>query len=498
MKLLIGMLVAFSFSFAWAQPEQVSTDLVVDSVGALSKISLDTWMHGLYQKNSGSVAAEQIQSKVGSIVAQHQGYAPTYQSLLQLQAQTDVQTIEVLQAWADALLNARARNRGNQLVTAMLEFMLEDVLVVGYEKFPAQMQEYSKQLKAPEARWSADAQKLRGIDIIGGDVLISKYTGSGSSSFIAMAMARQSFFSHSTPVYIGSDKRLLSPEAFIEDGVKLRDLTQDYVTDSKTRLFVYRSLKNVAEAQKGLQSLVDEMRQRQSDPATQAAFPYNFRMDPRIESAYFCPQTVMDSFRRGGVGYDSEANPYPAKQWRGFTGANKQVFGNFLGFSDHKFPAPGDIEFNPNFELAGVYFDVKKLAQERMEMAAIDVLLQLVERNDDKVRAVLKPFDRFGDQPITTEQLQALQRLPLPAQIQSKVLAQIPANISIKQLVFFTYINQEFTPAVRSALQMQAAEMQRAQGRQPGLGELRLMASNAVAQQLAKMRDLVQQIAQQL
>jgi hypothetical protein len=475
---------------------------------ALPDVRFDTWIQALARAGkSTQEGSEVFPSDINKLALQSSSYRKLYAELLVSVRQTELKNVDAYTALAKALFDARREVRLSTALSineryarmTLLEFLGEETLFMANRKFPEQIGLYVRTYAGlPEGVSSAMATTdLKGIEVTSGDIVLSKFSGSGSSSFIALLSERPSIYSHAATVYVDPvTKKPLSPEAFIEDGVRLRSMQGSYIDTPKTRMFVFRANReNTAErmtkAAAGVNDFVEEMFRRTSDPTLRSAFDYNFSMEPGRKDAFSCVETVLESYRRGGL--TDFFNPYPSELWGKFDEKHREIFAKFLEINAPRFPSPGDLDMNVNFDLAAFSLDVSKLGQERAEMAALDAVFTLVAKNHLKVRESLKAFDNVGSNRVTPEQLAYLSQLPfIPAEMRGKLSKEVPPNINLKQLVFFGYLNQVFTPELRTALLAEAENFEAKRGRPPGLNELRsLAARHAVAHFDALLRKMM-------
>lgn len=374
----------------------------------------------------------------------------------------------------------------------LLQIMAEEILYIGYSEFS---DTFNKELvlasslgqvknfnSAVDNKTKGNSNRvlktrqsvLRGIQVQLGDILVSKSTGSGSSSFIAFSMSKPSIFSHSTPIWLEQDQGVLkSPEAFIEDGVKLRDLQKDYMQGSKTRMYIYRyNSKNVKNniavynyVEAALDNLVTAMNLITNNQAqTVASYAYDFSMSP----VFYGPGGVSTTnqtpkkFICSAVGFNMYPsmygieNPYSKKYWSKISSSNADLF-QIIGVNAKSSPAPGDVESNPYFSMVGLRIDVTKLEQERIENAIIDNFLKYISKNNNIVKSLATSFKGIGNESLKKSDLKKM----LASQLLSKeqfekinsMVDQVPDGVNIKQLIFFYMMNEVVTPKLRSQVQ---------------------------------------------
>lgn len=505
-------------SQAWAQPAGESTtnpswsEISSIPMRALPGIDFDAWLRLLSDTKLAKrqpLSPSVLSSSLADILERSQSVYDMYGRILALQARHGLSSHEAYVQLADALSEARRKVRVdlgldlNERYSRMtlLEFLAEEVLYSMNLKYPGKMKEYLKIFDAvPEAIASVQGQEsLRGIPVTTGDIVLSKFSGTGSSSFIALSTERPSLYSHSALVYLDpKTKELLSPESFIEDGVKLRPMQESYIAASKTRMFVFRAKgstekereQHLRMASSGVNDFVKDMQSRVQNPRKDAAFAYNFSMNPKNSGeAFNCTETVMNAYYRGGL--KGSLNPYSESIWGRFSPGYAAIIQGFLEMDADLFPSPGDLDVNPAYQLVGFRLDVQKLGQDRIEMAAIDALFTMVAQNNQQIRDSLKVFDSLGERPISADEIAYLKGIEvIPLEIREKISTEIPANINIKQLIFFGYLNQFFTPSIRGALEKEVQAMLMSEKRSPGLNELRAIAAKHTIDHISLLKAI--------
>lgn len=307
---------------------------------------------------------------------------------------------------------------------------------------------------------------LNGIKLCQGDILASKGS-SGSSSFIARIADFPGNFSHSTIPLINEKNEILLMEADIDDGVKLRMPAKDYVDSRKVKLFVYRSKnpQTVKSANLATQRMYQKMKAKtgKADILKVASFDYDFTMNADDASKMFCSEIAYQTYAYNSV--TAQDNPYPKKYWSKVTDSVRRDFlAKFLN-SALTFPAPSDIEFNPNFEIVAMQFDTSKFSSDRIMVGLIDTLFVILNQRKDYVSDALKKLGNLGSEIATPRdikfKLALLQKsgVNVPSDILSKVDS-IPKNISYKQLIFFSFLNEKLAPTILSKMLLYEKELQ--------------------------------------
>lgn len=435
----------------------------------LEGVPLDQWTNYLSQGSSGSLEGTALRTQLSKLLLTAPSEQLLFHSLKPLLTQLKLQKSEDYFNLAKMLLELRQDSRQRTDLTSqsrrdqlfLIQMLAEEVLYVGQAKFT----DFPKEITVlGDVPTNGRHQKLRQLEVQNGDVVLSKATGSGSSSFIALSMAHPHIYSHSTPIYVDSALNVLSPEAEIEDGVKLRSMGPDYIDGSKTRMSVYRYAGSDAAIKEKIQTGTDNfvlgMYKRVKDPTTEAAYKYDFSMTPgEIETrGLFCSSVAYEIYKEAGI--TGSENPYAASTWSSVS-KTRGILLKALNMSTSRVPAPGDLEINPQFRLVGMRIDISKLKQERVEMAILDVFLKLLDRNRTQLEQAAKSLEQLGNRPIDKLQIKAMAAQgALPPQLASQLskLDKLPENINIKQLAFFAFLNEKMTPEIRTFLLAKVTE----------------------------------------
>ncbi len=485
----------------------------VNSILGLEKIKFDQWTTFLFQDNNESdhsLSETNYAAEIKKLIGKFKSDVELFQNLQSVTKKYNLSSAEDYTTVAKVLLINRQTVRQRKNINFdtkkdtlfLLELMAEEALYVMSERFPDSAKEFSittSMKTVPVARTGS----LRGFQVQVGDVMVSKASGSGSSSFIAFSMNKPSIFSHSTPIWKkdkNSDSPLMSPEAFIEDGVKLRNLKKDYVEGSKTRLYIYRyhssrqqrneAVYNTVESYMDL--FVDGMNQlTNGKPEEVASYAYDFSMSP----FYYGPggdapaKQGPKKFLCSAVSYNlypsmnGDENPYAKKYWSQVNNDRSALF-RFIGVNSKAMPSPGDVESNPFYSMVGMRIDISKLEQERIENAIIDVFLQYVKANKNKMETIAEEFKNVGTSAIRKENLQKLVEFKFLTDDKRKQLQamveQVPDGVNIKQLMFFYMMNEVATPNLRAQV-MQKVMDAKQQKQYMGPQQLRQIVSEFAA-----------------
>lgn len=388
-----------------------------------------------------------------------------------------------------ALFSRFAVNRLNQEEihrnAYLLQLLGEEVLHIGNNlKGGKHQSRFLMSFKTAEKE-SRSAEVIKDLVVENGDILLSKATGSLSSWFIAQSSLRPQFFSHSTPAYIDGDKAL-SPEAFIEDGLKIRKLhleepAQEHNDQAdnenldgsslvKTRLFVYRGKQSLAnKLSNGIDQLIHQLKDsvKEKDVNWDSAenklptlLPYDFDFNMEDTSKVSCVETSMMAANLGGATKDQL--PYSTTVLNRFKPELFDLQTKILGIIDPKKPigAPGDLELNASYELTGMAINLEKLQQDRIEFSIIRSLLRNLKANQDGFGRLVSSIANLGNEKLDVKTKNKVASiLANNSKIKSenklklqKLLEQIPADATLKQVMFFGILNQALGPKIRDTV----------------------------------------------
>lgn len=479
---------------------------IVTSIHGLEGVQIDAWTQMLLEGvGSGKTTAE-LRADLVKILNTVSNDQELFKSIYEGVKSTRLQNAEEYYNLGTLLLELRegfrlrteVSQRARQDGLFLFELMAEESFYVGSRKFADFPKEAIVNFQLQNNGKSA---ALRQFAVQTGDVVLSKATGSGSSSFIALSMDHPHIFSHSTPIYVNEKNELLSPEADIEDGVKLRSMQKDYVGNVKTRMFIYRyngadrNLQTQVEA--GMESLISEMYQRtDGDPFTKAAYKYDFSMLPgdALGRGMFCSAVAYEVYGRAGA--QGLENPYAKSLWSPVN-KGREILLETLNMSAERVPAPGDLELNKNFSLVGARIDITKLRQDRIEMAIVDSFLKLLESNKSSMMSFSQALDKIGNKAIDKNSLKLMAASGvLPKALSDKIamIDKIPDSINPKQMAFFAFLNEYMVPKIR-ALMLSQVEASENQGVLVGPLALRAMALEQSRAMQAEVASFIAKIS---
>ncbi|WP_374073285.1 hypothetical protein [Bdellovibrio bacteriovorus] len=490
----------------YASPFRVpQSETAAMSLHGLEKVGIDGWTKFLVKGKNAGLSVSELREPIMVALSQAKNEQELFKSIKTIAESAKINSLEDYRDLGVLLLELRQELRqhkgmglkSRQDSLFLMEMLAEESLHVGSKKFANFPQEISI---GSVNSTTGKAAALRNFQVQTGDVVLSKATGFGSSSFIALTMDHPHIYSHSTPVYVSNQGELLSPEADIEDGVKLRRMTKDYIDGSKTRMYIYRyqgaegATQNKIEA--GAQSLITDMYQRtEGDPFNKAAYKYDFSMTPgEVNSrGMFCSSVAYEMYVRAGL--TGNKNPYAESVWSPISKSREELL-KILNMNTNKVPAPGDLELNPEFRLVGARIDVSKLSQDRVEMAIIDTFLREIANNRETLQRVADVLNSLSSKPIDKEALKKMAAsgiLPKELADKAAMIDKIPDSINLKQMVFFAFLNEVMTPKLRGALMLQVSTLEKT-GKIVGPVELRKMARAQGKLMLAELSKLEEKV----
>lgn len=346
-----------------------------------------------------------------------------------------------------------------------ISVLAEEVLYASYNLFPQKKIVRFDYANINLGQCAGASSLLNNVSLCSGDVIVSK-GDAASSSFIARIADYPGNFSHSVIPYIDSKSNILMIEADIDDGVKLRSPAKDYINSKKSKLFIYRSKnpKTVKAAKVASQKMYDLILSLVAgkDPTTTTSIEYDFSMNADDSQKMFCSEIAYYSYAQNPIA--ALDNPYPKKYWSQVADSSRRDFLSKFLDSALSFPAPSDIDMNPNYEVVGMQFDTSKLSNDRMMVALIDTVFLVLNDNKEEVNISLNALGKLGSQIATSEEITKnlkqfeLTGIKIPAELYEKVKT-IPRNISYKQLIFFSFLNDMLAPKVLGPLAMYEASL---------------------------------------
>ncbi len=496
-------------------------DLQAINYPGLEGLKLDLWTEGFFKESSSSSKHSQsIKQQILNAYQRSSKVSGLYHKLLKNGLNQNLSKAQEYKELVDGLFAARKAFRSKSYkdiekvrgAILLMQVLAEETLYALHLKFP----NYPKMWKTVyhhrlpqksciDEKGLTRTSTFLDVVVCQGDIVLSK-GGSGSSSFIARTSEFPGNFSHSTAVYVQPETReVLFPEAYIEDGVKLRPVQKDYVEHQKKKLSIYRytaknKVKVINHGVKAIEKYVAKMVTQlesmglgKADLSSTPCFEYDFGMDAMSADSYFCSEIPFAAYQTVGV-KDME-NPYPTMNWSQISGIRKEFYAKLLNIRTDRFPAPSDIDLHPYYDIVAFMIDISKLQEDRVDVAMVDVLMQLMQQHSHLVEPLLSKMDQLGNTPITENQINYFTTvLGLPKEKVEAIKGKIPANINLKQLLFFGYLNQKLTPNIRKALHQIERHQISNLKRPMGLLELRVAVLKVIKPALEQLMNKFNQI----
>ena len=473
-------------------PSSISDPAItqISDVRGLPGIDFSRWSDKLYNGSgrliSPLLGEGELKKKILSGFQSSRDFSEFYDGILAIQDSWNSTNPKSYDELAHALYSARhaiALEQGSihlrRPARELLEVLAEETLYAMVIKFPSKF-ESLKSISSGKMRsqWRTDfssgstsenaagrLSKLSGFTIVQGDVILSKGS-TGASSFLVRSTDDPGNFSQSGVAYIEpgrtvSENKLSLIEASIEDGVKLRDPTNDLSEARKRKVFVYRYAPSKGRGNQheklpmvinSVDQLVSEMKTTVQDPWSQSAFPYDFEMNPADHQAMFASEVVLDAYSKD-PGADS-INPYPRKSWSTISGATEDFFRKYFNFKHSSYPAPSDIDYDQDYQLVGMTVDVSELQEDRIDGAVADTLIALMQEKQDQFAQILDRLSTIGNSDTSTDTLEKLVVKGLLSRAKAQeIRSKIPEGANLKQLVFFGFLDSVLFPQIRATME---------------------------------------------
>ena len=307
---------------------------------------------------------------------------------------------------------------------------IEDYLIESYrlrnknEEAPKYLEGSSPYLlKNP--RFSFNGQS----DLQSGDVILSR-GNAYTSAAIARIGRNDMQFSHLSFVYRDESEKLKlwTTESRIEVGAMARPLAE-HIKKRKARSIVFR-YKDQALARKASKLIYKRVKEAQEGKGN---IPYDFSMNYHDDSTLFCSEIIYSGFKAATNGkldiplYKTKFNKglIPFLQTLGMD-INEQNISTFKTF------APGDILYDPNFELVAEWRDPDKINDSRMKDLILTKMFEWMEEKNYRLQT----------KTITKAKARAAwlaRRTPL---VKNFVIQRLPLNMKYDLLkMFFTLEN---------------------------------------------------------
>lgn len=217
--------------------------------------------------------------------------------------------------------------------------------------------------------------KFEGAESLrGGDVILSR-GNAYSSAAIARIGTSDAQFSHLSLVHQAEDGSLHTSEAHIEVG-SLGEPIQTHIDQGNARTVVFRFSDPVT-AQKAGEIMYKKVKAKQNQKKN---IPYDFGMDYADNSTLFCSEIIYDGYKQASDGeldvpvhktkFAKGAIPFLQKLGIKIDETNIDSFDTF---------GPGDIEFDPRFELVAEWRNPAKMKDTRTKDMILTKIFEWME-----------------------------------------------------------------------------------------------------------------------
>jgi len=294
---------------------------------------------------------------------------------------------------------------------------------------------YPGLIRAEDADSVTPAFAFQGLTLRSGDILVSR-GGAPTSALIARGNDYPGNFSHVALLHV--DEKTGVPgivESHIEVGVVVSSV-QDYIRDKKLRVMVLRPRPDLPQV-KADPMLPHRAAKRAHDEARSRHIPYDFAMDFRDPSKWFCSEVASWAYGQHGV-----------ELWKGTTRMSAPGVVRWLsyfGVTHFETQAPADLEYDPQLTVVAEWRDPETLWQDHVDNAVVEAMLEGADQGDTipapwwKIAAVrlakaysvlLNLFGRAGPVPEGMDATAALRNLELSSlheRMKTAVLARAAA-----------------------------------------------------------------------
>lgn len=265
-------------------------------------------------------------------------------------------------------------------------------------------------------------------DLKSGDVILSR-GNAFSSAAIARIGVNDYQFSHLAFVYQEApDKEQMTTEAFIEIGSVTAPLLEHIESkNSRSVVFRYEDSKLAHEASKVMFDRV------QASQVSGKGIEYDFMMNFKEDSKLYCAEIISSGFKQV-LPTEDYFPKYKSKFTPGIT-----PFLNTLGIAVNKESvknleifAPGDIQFDPRFEMVAEWRNPRKMEESRLKDFILTALFQRMDREN-------YAFDPSFKMDAEARTLWLLRRTPL---VKKFIQNKFPLNMTASQLELFMALDK--------------------------------------------------------
>lgn len=265
-------------------------------------------------------------------------------------------------------------------------------------------------------------------DLKSGDVLLSR-GNAYTSAAIARIGTNDYQFSHTSFVYKDpSDKKLFTTEAHIEIGSFTAPISQ-HIEQENAREVVFRFIDSDI-SQQASKHIFDKVSERLK---TKKTIQYDFAMDYKDNSRLFCTEVISSGFKH--VMKDADYLPmYKSKFSEGTIPFLKRIGipATKENISTLDTFAPGDLQFDPRFELVAEWRNPLKMKDNRYKDFILTKIFERMETENYEV----DPNFKMG---AAAKTLWLIRRLPI---VKKFLTAKFPLNMNPSQLQLFMVLDK--------------------------------------------------------
>lgn len=436
-------------------------------IRGLESVELDGWTRGLSGKVGGtfdpSGVAERVErdfEEFSRAATESEGARIFFESVRGRFARAypnyaDYRGLaESLERGRERIRTREPKNRA-RVATLLLTLMEEETLAVASRKFrdpssiwivPGPAADRSCPLGEP-------GKDYVGLRLCAGDTLISKGV-EFSSALNLFRMPLAAAYSHSALVVPDSKGalRLLEAEGF---GGSFSRITED---DTPFRASVYRIRRErdpKGDALRGALREAGKIVRGKDEAPDNSVFAFNFGLNPECrKGAYYCSEMNYCLFHDAGI--DDDRNPFPKTVWSKPTEQNGKFIDQVWPVFGGELPNPSDIELNPGYELVGHRVELAEIPRLRVQFAALNALMTLLDRDPAIRDAYLVALKGVGEGTLGTAKPDEIQRVMKLGSLRPSEWAQmkavLPGELLLREIVFYYHVQHRLLPEVESIL----------------------------------------------
>ena len=317
------------------------------------------------------------------------------------------------------------------------------------------------------------------MPVLPGDVIIQLSAHALSSEFIAHSQTDPGLASHSALVAeVLRDKvtkkesdstnssnqaRVIKMEALIEDGVNLREMKPTVTLDETAQMWIL-SLKTPSlrmQAGRATDAFAKLHRLPLVGPGLgeqDSPLKYDATMNPKMaeQGAYYCTTLLEEIYREAGVGDRRIPFRPDESNWANVKGLEAEIY-RTLSITREKIAAPSDVFVNDEFELRATALNIAALSEARRLHAVVDGIFAVLERGTQLKESLLHQLIGLPDISLDKQKTLAIldrtltiandkhlistSELEKVRAIRTKIYEALPQHATLRQVVFFFYLN---------------------------------------------------------